>query len=148
MMGVTNTGPAEPPLLRTCKRIRDESIGMYYNRNAFYFIIQDCDGLSAVSFKRQLARYNRLLADNLYICANGGYEWSDLKAWLKEIHAGRSETVDFTGEDRTIEIVIEEAFVVLSRLMHLTWDNAELFLEVFHAGVKSAEEYRTADENL
>ena len=121
---------------------------MYYTRNHFDFTVVDCDGLSAVAFKGQVARYSRSDARNLYICAYGDYNWSNLKPWLKEIHAGKSESLDFDNRYPTIEIVIERAFAVLSRLMRLTWDEVEPVLEVFHAGVDSAEEYRSADEGL
>ncbi|KAK4610579.1 hypothetical protein CLAFUW4_14140 [Fulvia fulva] len=74
--------PVGPGLLRTCRQIRPEAIGIYYHENDFAFPIQNFNADCYIKFCK--SSRNRLMSSHIFrIYEARTGSWPNLVRWLK-----------------------------------------------------------------
>ena len=72
--------PTEPAILRCCRRSRKEAIGIYYQENTFFFVIDEHDARNYIKWCRSAER--RLCSNNVFIVV-WLTNWSNLERWME-----------------------------------------------------------------
>ncbi|KAL1586683.1 hypothetical protein WHR41_04616 [Cladosporium halotolerans] len=151
----TANGVPEPALTRTCKIIREESLGMYFNINEVVLIIKDFNVDAALFLARKLR--DLMDRDNVhvpqyYFSQTGQRNWHNLKNWLKMTHA--SKVRGMLGTLDPVETVPDEwrvifgLFNTVALMDSKPWAEIEPTLEHLRYGLIAYDSDWASDEVL
>jgi hypothetical protein len=149
-----SAGFPEPPLLFTCKTIRQEAIGIYYLANEFRLSVVSWD--PAVYLL--VAQKSRALRDTykfdlrgmvFHIAETGMASWKNLKRWLRLRRDGTETsetrttiTASFPLERRTIQGMLD----MVDKMKASPWGEVEQVLELLRAGLVLANKAWALDQ--
>jgi hypothetical protein len=105
----------QPALLRTCKQIRIEALGLFYIENKITTNIHDWDPVVKVRCSKLLTSHN-IRSHHLYHYFTGGPNWENLLVWLKAVFQGKIGGISSClGKTRTLERkVVGAVFMLVS----------------------------------
>ncbi|KAM0711508.1 hypothetical protein Q7P35_000874 [Cladosporium inversicolor] len=93
----------QPPLLQTCKTIRNEALRLFYMENKISTNIHDWNPIVKYQFQRLMADH-KIRPPHLHHYFTGGPNWKNLMDWLQAVHQGRIGAIsDAVGKQRSIE---------------------------------------------
>lgn len=120
----------QPALLRTCKQIREEALGIFYSENQFIL------GLVGLEVRPQLEHWlwkETQISMAKVICA-GRMEWSAMMPWLRLIHARKVDLVtrfDWIFVDNEFwGSILNDAISIVWALRHTPWKATLKALEI------------------
>lgn len=138
-------GIPEPALLFTCKHIRKEAIGIFYNENKFLLIIKDCHPAAQILWnrKRDALAPNIDISTKQYVVQEKGLKhWNNLKKSLQAAHGQDIELQD-QGEF-SVELSTNEGQEVefrfglekmASMMMYQPWEEVEKVVDSLCIGL-------------
>lgn len=87
----------QPPLLRTCKQIRRETVDIWYTENDFHIHIHDLDAAISNAWarhtvslcvQRSVQKEGESLLTNVQWTCHHSCNWDNLMVWMKVVWAG------------------------------------------------------------
>ena len=143
-ISITATGPQQPPLLRSCTRIREEAIRLHYTNNRFIMTVTDYDVEPILRSYRVWSRYyappegydddKGEVYGVIGIDTNGSPNWKNLVEWCKLVHEhqvyGYASSDDGDGTDTSLGAIMD-AVLDLRGDGGATWEIVERVLERF-----------------
>lgn len=121
----------QPALLKTCKQIRREALGLFYFENRFCARIDDWDPVVKDRFSRLMVTYNTK-SPQLSHCFKGDPSWPNLLKWLRAVYERRVGGIsDCIGKERTLERKLIGILFMTARKTRLTmpWSEVVTLLE-------------------
>ena len=124
---------SQPPLVRTCRQIRDEAIAMFYEENCFSVEVVDC------KFEPQPEHWFWRAGVRRTAYPSGRCVWSNLKEWLRPYYEGRAVYIMSEVDESSPLIPAVKAGEIVERLKGagLDWAFTEKILESFKEDVES-----------
>lgn len=119
----------QPALLATCRQVRAEARLMWFWRNTFVYIAQDCNIRPLFAFH---ALYGSPLPIqvNVAVYAQGQHNWKALKEWCKLVFKHKRHCFRCSGRTQGFQ-VLRAATVMAKRSRALTWGDFEQDLELW-----------------
>jgi hypothetical protein len=146
-----STAFPEPPLLFTCKTIRQEAIGIYYLANDFSLSVVSWDP-SVYLFLAQKDKalrdtYNfSLLGRKFQMVETGSASWENLRRWLR-LRYDSAETSEMTMISYDTErCIIQGMLDMLVRMKASPWNEVEEVLELLREGLILADNAWALDQ--
>lgn len=121
----------QPALLKTCKQIRREALGVFYFENKFCARIYDWDPVVKDRFSRLMVAYNTK-CPQLSHSFKGSPNWTNLLEWLRAVHEGRISGIsDCVGRARTSERKLVGILFLIARRtrVNMPWPEVVRLLE-------------------
>ncbi|KAK5710032.1 hypothetical protein LTR17_019253 [Elasticomyces elasticus] len=122
----------QPPLLRTCKQIRQETAPMYYGLNKFSMVQTDLDFGPTVHFYRA-AKFSKVGNVNAVYFAGppGQLNWDGLMKGAKAVHNGSMSWCNYKGQQSGIQAAAIGALFIAGHMRGVRWAQVEETLEVY-----------------
>lgn len=93
--------PAEPPLLRTCRLVRQEARAIWHCENVFHFSIKASDASHFIAWCRRSKLHSEghhaVRIDNVV-------NWDNLKAWLEAYYADECGGLRLVGDSHPSDV--------------------------------------------
>lgn len=121
----------QPAVLKTCKQIRREALGLFYFENKFCATIHDWDPSVKDKFSRLMTKYNTK-SPQLCHWFSGDPNWSNLLEWLRAVHEARIGGIgDCVGKERSQARKIVGILFMIARRTRakLSWPEVVRLLE-------------------
>ncbi|KAK5111957.1 hypothetical protein LTR85_011704 [Meristemomyces frigidus] len=115
---VVTQATVQPPLLRTCTKVRSQALPIWYADNEFEVKIRDCDGSIYVKWLRHTRSIGSKGAlRRVAWILSGRPNWTNLMAWLREQYEGRSDLQPEFSFSGNVELPDEWRFVIAAHDM-------------------------------
>ncbi|KAK4613801.1 hypothetical protein CLAFUW4_09494 [Fulvia fulva] len=124
-----------PPLLRTCRQIRNEATSIHLKENRFGIVIHNLYPQAPVA-----SSGHWYVKTKYTVSWSGVANWENLKAWMKLRY--NHELCGAKASNSPVNLVLSGAaggaskMVKLMRAKGLTWDDIEPMLEEYKLGVE------------
>lgn len=144
----------QPDLLRTCRQIRTEAIGIYYKDNKFAFAVHHYDGMEAMDAFRLVQKYGGSIKKNFIIelCSScPTVNISNLQAWLEAYHEDPqvpSLRQDKRAEELDQQTLARRTFGVVKAMRSRPWEDVEDVLESFWRAIDMFQDMDEDDEDF
>ena len=137
--------PLPPGLLQTCRAVRHEASGIYYNENNFQTIARefDCSSFRAINALRDKFDFvsDKSRVPNISMKTSGPPSWPNLNEWLQRHHAREAFGIahdDFTAANigtrrhERQKAAVGACFAVAYENRDLPWERIGKILEAQH----------------
>lgn len=128
---VTETQPAQPPLLRVNRKIRTGTLSIFYEENDFSCNLFACEGAKAIPFTKV---YKKYVKQDKFRFQFGIYDypnWDNLLLWLKACHDKVLDFIRPTDVESPLGTVLVAAFSIVEGMEDCSWEEVEQVLEDF-----------------
>lgn len=123
-----------PGVVRTCRRLRDEAGGIFYNENEFYVVITDL----AFRVPEDNWIYTRIFGSHKFSFQyHGTANWTNLVAWIKQWHEKQLSCIGSPSNAPEEWAAAIRAFLIAEEMHELPWENVKNVLEQYRRAVPS-----------
>ena len=142
----------QPGLLRTCRQVRNEALGIYYNDNNFSFTVHGYRGMEAIP-AYELAKKQQSHAKRgrfiIELCENCRMvDMRNLNQWLKAYHADSSILAlrqDKRSEESDARTLARRTFGVVQAMRKVPWRHVEELLAAFYRAIDTFQDEDAED---
>ncbi|KAK4895244.1 hypothetical protein LTR27_006587 [Elasticomyces elasticus] len=124
-----------PALLQVCRRVRTETVAMWYERNNFDLTIKHCNAELLLRFEKLAMKTSLVNTRKLKvtIALKGKPHWSNLLSWCKAVCLAKAPMVDKADGEAKLSTVVAGALSLATRFGNplRTWSRCEKALEDF-----------------
>lgn len=147
-INVSATGFTEPELLLTCKQIRSEAMGIFYNECTFVLDNDDYDPTTAIAWTMKLRALskrkiitNRCGPPTIFSQTRPTPSWTNLLKWVKACHERQAGAM-YAGETRKDAgaHIISACLLMGVNLRDTPWAGLEKVLEHQHCALVALDE--------
>lgn len=134
---ITKDNYMQPPLLRTCRQLRQEASGIYYEENYFKIDCRDFDFTADLGFAlhaRVAIARGQTVAGRLLVSRTNA-SWQGLLRYLKAINEGRGIRLRFNPKDDALLNAICGASDMAYCLRDVEWTKVRKALEIYKKAV-------------
>ncbi|KAK5704354.1 hypothetical protein LTR97_003372 [Elasticomyces elasticus] len=129
----------QPPLIRTCKQIRQEAAPMYYGLNKFSIIVTDLDFKTDIHFCRSARSCVDFPPDTSYYSSGPVQaKWESLMEGAKAVHSGMIPGCQHNMAQTGVLAAAAGALKIARRLRGVPWEQVEEVLIVYKSAVVSS----------
>ena len=124
-----------PPLLSTCKQIRNETLCMVYTCNEFAFTITNCNVSVLAAFEKHVKSLPKELRRRVRYAirlSGRGRDWENLMAWCRHVWKGEVGTLPKRDNPTNLWTVVYGA-TTIARHTQGSWKACKLQLDAFRA---------------
>jgi hypothetical protein len=137
-------GIPEPPLLFTCKFIREEATNSFYSVNYFRMMADSLHPAAVILMARKnrslellgmgiRGRRTTVIKDE-DISSIGVLAWDRLRLWLEYVHAGECSCLKLRGTSGDMLAVVS-MFKIAAELKNKPWGEVQAILDGLYAGL-------------
>lgn len=122
----------QPALLKSCRQIRHEALGLFYLENKICTEIRDWSPAVRTRVNQLLAANGILSSQQMHHRFKGEPNWANLLAWLKDMYEGRIIGIsDCVDRERALDRKLIGFMFMLVRTSkrHLPWPAVQNLLE-------------------
>ncbi|KAK4890306.1 hypothetical protein LTR27_010949 [Elasticomyces elasticus] len=129
----------QPPLLRTCKQIRQEAAPMYYGLNKFSIVVTDLDFKTDIRFCRSARSCVDFPPDTSYYSSGPVQpKWESLMEGAKAVHGGMIQGCQHNMAVTGVLAAAAGALKIARHLRGVPWEQVEEVLIVYKSAVVSS----------